>query len=317
MELFLDSAVEEEVIFAHESGKCSGFTWNPTLVKAAVGNEDYVEYTNKISGLVGPEPHKSCEVIGRTLEEMHRAGIKIYNTFRENGNIVIKVPIFTANRDEQDLVREGLAAIESLEREGIPVNVTTIQRYEQAVLAACAGAHFISPFLGRTDDYIRTEMMGLKIGVNFDKDTCFPAEGVPHYNDGYGNVSGTHMLQRVVHALKLLAEVTGRHYDVKVLAASIRNVRQLLEAYESGADIATCPFYVFKEATEIKEWPERRVQRYSDITETDIERCLQAYETSEGLYGLLYHPKTVEGFEGFEKAGKSVPSFMRLLDTKP
>jgi len=124
-----------------------------------------------------------------------------------------------------------------LSKEKIPINCTLIFTPEQALLAAKAGASYVSPFAGRVDDYIRSNNK-----MKFDKSDYYPAEGIEKKNEvlhDNGIVSGVDLVAQCVEILK--------DYKTEVLAASTRNPRQVRECALVGADIATLPFGVIHE----------------------------------------------------------------------
>jgi transaldolase len=188
MKIFIDTANLKEIREAQAMGILDGVTTNPSLLSKETG--DPRDILKEICGIVnGPV---SAEVVSTRFEEMVEEGrslAKIAN------NIVVKVPI--------DL--EGLKVIKKLSSEGIRINVTLIFSPTQALLAAKAGAAFVSPFIGRLDD-IATEGMDLidqlvTIFDNYDIET-------------------------------------------EILAASIRHPVHVVQAAMAGADIATLPFNV-------------------------------------------------------------------------
>jgi transaldolase len=210
----------------------------------------------------------SLEVISLEASEMIEEAQTLYERFNPVAeNVVIKIPINTcADRGTNDY--EGLRAINKLAKKDIPVNVTLIMTPEQALLAAKAGATYVSPFAGRIDDHIRKNL-----GVDFKKGDYFdfelmreisnarlsallkgsPAEEISSlYSDenikkavnagkDSGIASGVDCVRRIVEMF--------RNYDIKtkVIAASIRNSRQVREMAETGCDICTIPFYVIRE----------------------------------------------------------------------
>jgi len=195
MELFLDSANLEEIRDAVELGVISGVTTNPTLVAREKG-ADFIELVKRIAEMV-PGP-VSAEVISTAapgmIEEAKRlAAIK--------DNVVIKIP----------MTAEGLKAVTVLQREGIKTNVTLVFSLNQALLAARAGASFVSPFVGRLDDI------------------------------GFDGMSLVADIARVyeIHELK-----------TRVIAASIRHPLHVVEAARAGADIATIPYKVLLQMIE-------------------------------------------------------------------
>lgn len=188
MELFLDTASVEEIREAVRWGVISGITTNPTLV--AREGRDFHAVLAEICSLVdGPV---SAEVISPELEGMIREARQLV---RISPNIVIKIPVTPT----------GLQATVRLADEGIRVNITLVFSALQALLAARAGAAFVSPFIGRIDD---TGQDGMDV-------------------------------------LDDIMEIF-RNYDLetRVIAASVRHPRHVLEASRLGADIATVPFAV-------------------------------------------------------------------------
>ena len=191
MKFFLDTANIKEISDANSWGVLDGVTTNPTLLaKEADGQKSYKQMLKEICAEVdGPV---SAEVVSTDTEGMLREG-RDYSKIAPN--VVIKCP----------LTREGLKATRRLSHEGIKVNVTLCFSAAQAIVAAKAGASFISPFLGRLDD----------IGEN-----------------------GLLLLRDVVEIYK------NYEWKTEVLAASIRHPIHVIEAARIGADIATMPFKV-------------------------------------------------------------------------
>lgn len=192
MRFFLDSANMEEIIKSWEMGIISGVTTNPSLV-AKEGGGDFHDLIRRIAGIVdGPI---SAEVIALDYEGMLGEARQLAAIHE---NVVVKIP----------MTAEGLRAVKTLTAEGVNTNVTLIFTPIQALLAARAGATFVSPFLGRLDD------IG-EIGINLLADICEVFD---------------------VHGL-----------DCGIIAASIRNPVHVLEAAKIGADFATVPFSVLKQ----------------------------------------------------------------------
>lgn len=189
MKLFIDTADLNDIETISSWGVLSGATTNPSLLAAVEGDE--IAIYHRITELVdGPI---SAEVVAEGRGEMVTEGRRLAAI---HPNIVVKLPTSA----------EGLAATSVLAREGIRVNMTLCFTASQALLAASAGARYVSPFLGRYDD----------IGNN-----------------------GVDALREVVEALR------GSDYDVEVLAASVRGPVHVTEAAKMGADIATIPPKVF------------------------------------------------------------------------
>jgi transaldolase len=189
MKFFLDTANLNEIREAASFGIADGVTTNPTLISKE-GNVDFKQHIAAICEIVqGPV---SAEVTSQDKEGMLREG-REYSKIAPN--VVIKCP----------LTREGLKATRTLSDEGIRVNVTLCFSAAQAILAAKAGASFISPFLGRIDD----------IGHN-----------------------GLYVLQEIIEVYQNYS------WKTEVLAASLRHPLHVIEAARMGADIATMPFKV-------------------------------------------------------------------------
>lgn len=189
MKFFLDTANLNEIREAASFGFADGVTTNPTLI-AKEGDVDFKQHIAAICEIVqGPV---SAEVTSQDKEGMIREGVE-YSKIAPN--VVIKCP----------LTKEGLKATRQLSDQGIRVNVTLCFSSAQAILAAKAGASFISPFLGRLDD----------IGEN-----------------------GLYLLQSIIEIYQ------NYPWKCEVLAASLRHPIHVIEAARLGADIATMPFKV-------------------------------------------------------------------------
>lgn len=189
MKFFLDTANLNEIREAASFGFADGVTTNPTLISKE-GDVDFKQHIAAICEVVqGPV---SAEVTSQDKEGMIREGLEYAKIAP---NVVIKCP----------LTKEGLKATRHLSGEGVRVNVTLCFSAGQAILAAKAGASFISPFLGRLDD----------IGEN-----------------------GLILLQNIIEIYQ------NYPWKCEVLAASLRHPIHVIEAARLGADIATMPFKV-------------------------------------------------------------------------
>ena len=189
MKFFLDTANLNEIREAAAYGFADGVTTNPSLI-AKEGDVDFKQHIAAICEIVqGPV---SAEVTSQDKDGMIREGL---DYAKIAPNVVIKCP----------LTREGLKATRQLTDQGIRVNVTLCFSAAQAILAAKAGAAFISPFLGRLDD----------IGEN-----------------------GMYLLQSIIEIYQ------NYPWKTEVLAASLRHPIHVIEAARLGADIATIPFKV-------------------------------------------------------------------------
>ncbi|MFH1404326.1 MAG: transaldolase family protein [Candidatus Altiarchaeota archaeon] len=246
MKIFVDSADLDEIIQAYGWGVADGVTTNPSLLKKAVEKRvsdgqklDLKTYIEDVLRAAGGTP-VSLEVTKTDSDGMVWEGKKLYDTFNHiAGNVNIKVPVNPAFRDEDKNHFDGIRAVKELSESGIPVNCTLIFTPEQALLAAKAGAAYVSPFAGRIDDYIRSSHK-----MKFGKTDYYPAEGVE--KDGVawednGILSGIDLVQQCVHLLSYY------ELDTEVIAASLRNSRQTREAALVGAHIATLPFGVIRD----------------------------------------------------------------------
>jgi len=190
MKLFIDSADISEIREYAQSGFVDGVTTNPSL--AAKTGRDYVEVLEEICGIVNGSV--SAEVLATDFDGMMAQGRRFSKIAK---NITIKVP----------LTWDGMKACRALSGEGLAVNVTLCFSPVQAMMAAKAGASYISPFIGRVDD----------VG-----------------EDGVG-------LIRDIRAI-----YDNYDFKTNILAASIRSVSHVRESALAGADVATIPGSIFK-----------------------------------------------------------------------
>lgn len=191
MQFFIDTADIAEIKKAHAMGVLDGVTTNPSLVaKTGRPFHDVLrEICEVVDGPISAEvvsiDHAGIVAEGRELAKIH-------------SNIVVKVP----------LIVEGLKAVKTLSSEGIKTNVTLCFSPTQALLAAKAGATYISPFVGRLDD------------ISFDGMELI--QQIREIYDNYG-------------------------FDTEILVASVRNPLHVLQAARLGADVATCPLSVIEQ----------------------------------------------------------------------
>lgn len=191
MRIFIDSANIQEIQEAVALGVVDGVTTNPTLV--AKEKRPAEELLRQICSLVqGPV---SAEVISLAAQGMVEEARQLSKIAK---NIVVKIP----------LIKEGLKAVRILSQEGIKTNVTLCFSPSQALLAAKAGADYISPFIGRLDDISETGM-------------------------------------DLVRSIKLIYSNYG--FSTKIIVASVRNPVHVVDAARIGADIATIPFAVIEQ----------------------------------------------------------------------
>ncbi len=264
MKIFIDSADIDEIKQAFEWGIADGVTTNPSLMKKAVDkriNLDIKQYIRQILKVAGKTP-VSLEVTETTAKGMIKQGLALHKLFSKVTNqIYIKIPINPAFKDKDTTHFDGIKAIKALSRKRIKTNCTLIFTPEQALLAAKAGATVVSPFAGRIDDFIRTNNR-LKI----DKKEYYPAEGIMKNDkliDDNGITSGVDLVKKCVQILK--------PYKTQVLAASLRNTRQVREAALVGSDIATLPFSVIQDMLKHKKTYEGMDKFTKDIVSDYVE----------------------------------------------
>lgn len=190
MKIFLDTAVRDEIREMVQIGLVDGVTTNPSLLKVA--NAPYREVIREICEIV-PGP-VSAEVVAEDWNGMVTEGRELASIAE---NVIVKIP----------MTPEGMRAVSVLKGEGIASNVTLIFSANQALLAAKAGARYVSPFVGRLDD----------IG-----------------HDGMELVE------------EILEVFSGYEFETEVIVASVRHPLHVAQAALMGADIATVPTKVLK-----------------------------------------------------------------------
>ena len=188
MKFFIDTANINEIKEANDMGMVDGVTTNPSLI--AKEGRDFEEIIKEICDIVdGPI---SAEVVSTNTEGMLEEARKLSKI---NNNIVVKIP----------MIVDGLKATRRLSEEGIKTNVTLVFSPLQALMAAKAGATYVSPFIGRLDDISQEGLL---------------------------------LVEQIVEIYSNYA------YDTEIIVASIRNPLHVLESALMGADIATIPFNV-------------------------------------------------------------------------
>ena len=191
MKIFIDSGETDEIKEAYEMGLVDGVTTNPSL--ASKSGKPFKQLIMEITEIIdGPI---SAEVVSITAPEMIKEGEELAAWHK---NIVVKVP----------LIAEGLKAVKVLSSKGIKTNVTLCFSAAQALLAAKAGATYVSPFVGRLDD-IATEGMD------------------------------------VIRDIRLIYDNYG--IETQILTASARSPMHFVEAARIGSDVITAPFSVLKQ----------------------------------------------------------------------
>lgn len=191
MKLFIDTANVDEIKEINSWGVIEGVTTNPSLIakEGRVFENVVKEITEIVDGPI------SAEVISMKSEGMIKEGEELSKIHE---NIVIKIP----------MCAEGLKAVAALSKKGIRTNVTLIFSANQALLAAKAGASYVSPFVGRLDD----------IG------------------------------QEGIMLIEEVSEIFNIHgIETEIISASIRHPQHVLTSAKAGADIATVPYKVFKQ----------------------------------------------------------------------
>lgn len=194
MKFFIDTANLEQIREAYEMGVLDGVTTNPSLmakegIKGVLNqHEHYVKICNIVKGDV------SAEVIATDYAGMIREGEELAAL---NPHIVVKVPC----------IADGIKAVKYFTEKGIRTNCTLVFSTGQALLAAKAGASYVSPFVGRLDDI---------------------------------SEDGIQLVSDIVDMYRYYG------YKTQVLAASIRHTRHIIQCVEAGADVATCPLSAIK-----------------------------------------------------------------------
>ncbi|RAI90166.1 fructose-6-phosphate aldolase [Algoriphagus yeomjeoni] len=192
MKFFIDTANLSDIREAYDLGVLDGVTTNPSLMakEGISGDEKVRAHYKAICDIV--DDKVSAEVISTDFEGMVKEGKELAKI---DDKIVVKIP----------MIKDGLKALKYFSSEGIRTNCTLIFSAGQALLAAKAGASYVSPFIGRLDD------------ISFD---------------------GMELIAQIVH-------IYGNYgYETEVLAASVRHSMHLLKCAEVGADVVTCPLKV-------------------------------------------------------------------------
>jgi transaldolase len=192
MKFFIDTASLNEIQEAYDLGVLDGVTTNPSLMakEGVTGKENILKRYKDICNIV--DDNVSAEVIATAYDAILTEGRELAKI---DDKIVVKVP----------MIKDGVKAIKALTSEGIRTNCTLIFSAGQAILAAKAGASYISPFIGRLDD------------ICFDGLTLI--EQIAQIFDNYD-------------------------FETEILAASVRHNMHLIQCAEIGADVVTCPLAV-------------------------------------------------------------------------
>lgn len=245
MKLLLDTGKLEEIRKACSWGVIDGVSTNPTFIKAAVEEMNKKGQTIDMEGYIakifeGVDGPVTVSIMSSAAEQIIEEAELLHDKFnRIRGNVVVKIPV-SPRVDDKTSDFDGLQATKQLVEKGIKVTLSMIMTPEQAILAAKAGATYISPLVGRIDDYLRKD----KLGESFAKRDYFPAEGkakAGEIKDDRGIVSGVDLVEKIVDIYKT--------YDIEtvVVVSSIRDVRQVREVALAGAPAVTVPFYVLEE----------------------------------------------------------------------
>lgn len=194
MKFFIDTANLEEIQEAYDMGVLDGVTTNPSLMakEGISGDEAVKAHYKAICDIV--DANVSAEVIATDFDGIMEEGRALAKL---DDKIVVKVP----------MIKDGVKAIKAFSQEGIRTNCTLVFSAGQALLAAKAGASYVSPFIGRLDDI---SFNGLEL-----------IEQITGIYENYG-------------------------YETEVLAASVRHTMHLIQCAEIGAHVATCPLKVIK-----------------------------------------------------------------------
>jgi len=189
MKFFIDTANLAHIKEANDLGILDGVTTNPSLMakEGIKGNDNILKHYADICALVDGDV--SAEVLSTDFKEMVEEGKKLASIHK---NIVVKVP----------MIKDGIKAIKWFTDNGIRTNCTLVFSAGQAILAAKAGATYVSPFIGRVDD---------------------------------SNWDGVQLIGQINHIYTL------QGFDTQILAASIRNALHIVRSAEAGAHVCTCP----------------------------------------------------------------------------
>jgi transaldolase len=190
MQFFIDTANLDQIREAKDLGVLDGVTTNPSLMakEGISGDKKVMKHYAEICKIVEEGP-VSAEVIATDYEGMVREGLELSKIHE---NIVVKIP----------MIKDGIKALRYFSDAGIPTNCTLVFSAGQAILAAKAGATFLSPFVGRVDD------------ISWD--------GI-----------------KLIKEIAKIYSIQG--YDTQILAASIRTPLHIVQAAKAGADVVTCP----------------------------------------------------------------------------
>ncbi len=196
MKFFIDTAKVEDIRKANDMGVICGVTTNPSLIakEGRVFEEVIAEIASIVDGPISGEV-KATTVDAEGMVAEGREIAKIHK------NMVVKLP----------MTAEGLKACKQLASEGIKTNVTLVFTSNQALLAARAGATYVSPFLGRLDDI---------------------------------SVRGVDLIAEIAEIFRVAGDI-----DTKIIAASVRNTMHVTDCALAGADIATVPYKVIEQMT--------------------------------------------------------------------
>lgn len=193
MKFFIDTAVVDEIKEANDMGIICGVTTNPSLI--AKSGRDFSEVIHEIAAIIGGPISGEVKATTTDAAGMIEEGRTIAAI---HPNMVVKIP----------MTEEGLKACKTLSAEGIKVNMTLIFSANQALLAARAGAAYVSPFIGRIDDI---------------------------------SMSGMDLIRSIVEIFSYT------DLQTEIIAASVRNPVHVTECALAGADIATVPYKVLKQ----------------------------------------------------------------------
>ena len=194
MKFFIDTANVKEIREAYDMGIISGCTTNPSLI--AKEGRDYTETLKEIASFLDGPISGAVKADTVKAEDMVKEGREIASLSK---NMVVKIP----------MTGEGLKAVKELSKEGIKTNVTLVFSATQAILAARAGATYVSPFLGRLDD------------ISSD---------------------GLILIEDIMEIFSMYPDI-----ETEVICASVRHPIHVVECAKLGADIATVPFKVLKQ----------------------------------------------------------------------
>lgn len=238
MKLFLDSANIDEIRELAKIDLIDGVTTNPSLIKKS-GSDDLEEDIKRILWICRGKD-VSLEVVGTSYDFMLFEAKTLYEKFNDIAkNVIIKIPVCSCEGKDCQVIFDSYKTIRELTNLNIPVNATLVFTPEQALMAAKAGAKYVSPFMGRADDYVKENGKG---------------------------IGGEELIKEIKQVFD------NYHIKTEILAASIRDINHFRQAILSGVDVITAPYEIIKEIfihnktiEGVKKFKEDAIREYEKI----------------------------------------------------